>query len=155
MGRLHAMRWSSVTLSALSPAAALLSTAVVEEVAGVGLGQASPTATVGGQVLQPEEGVVGAPGLSVGDIGQSTGGHSLSPSMSPIQHRIVIKARSGQFVDMRDFLSDNVALLQQLEAFGIKSTVCISWRSEATAKGCLYSAILAILLSGIHGCLYW
>ena len=87
MGRLHAMRLSSVTLSALSPAAALLSTAVVEEVAGVGLGQASPTATVGGQVLQPEEGVVGAPGLSVGDIGQSTGGHSLSPSMSPIPHR--------------------------------------------------------------------
>ena len=67
----------------------------------------------------------------------------------------MIKAQSGQFVDMRDFLSDNVALLQQLEAFGIQSTVCISWRSEAMAKGCLHSATLAILLSGVHGCLYW
>ena len=111
-----------VTLGTLPPAAALLSTAVAEEVAGVGLGQAGPSATVGGRALLHEEGVLGAPGLSVGDVGQSTGGLSLSPSMSPIPHRIVSKARSGQFVDMRDFISDNVALLQQLEAFGVQST---------------------------------
>ena len=43
--------------------------------------------------------------------------------MSPIPHRIVIKAQSGQFVDMSNFLSDNMASLQQLEAFGIQSTV--------------------------------
>ena len=113
-----------MTLGTLRPAAALLSTAVAEEeVAGVGLGQASHSATVGDQALQPEEGVLGAPGLSVGDVGQSTGGLSLSPSMSPISHRIMMKARSGQFVDMRDFLSDHVALLQQLKAFGVQLTV--------------------------------
>ena len=44
-----------VTLGILPPAAALLSMAVAEEVAGVGLGQASPSATVGGQALQPEK----------------------------------------------------------------------------------------------------
>ena len=59
--------------------------AVAEEVAGVGLGQASPSATVGGQALQPEEGVLGTQGC---DVGQSTGSLSLSPSMSPIPHRI-------------------------------------------------------------------
>ena len=61
-----------VTLGTLPPASALLSTAVTEEVAGVGLGQAGPTSTVGGQALQPEEGVLGAPGLSVGEFGQAS-----------------------------------------------------------------------------------
>ena len=112
-----------VTLGTLSHASVVLSTAVTEEIAGVGFAQASPSATVGGQVLQPEEGVLVAPVLSFGDVGQSTGGLSLSPSMSPIPHRIVIKAQSGQFVDMSNFLSDNMASLQQLEAFGIQSTV--------------------------------
>ena len=111
-----------VTLGTLPPAAALLSMAVAEEVSGVGLGQASPSVTVGGQALRPEEEKLGAPGLSVADVGQSTGGLSLSPSMSPIPHRIVSKVRPGQFVDMRDFLLENVALLQQLEAFGVQST---------------------------------
>ena len=55
--------------------------------------------------------------------------------MSPIPYRIVTKAWSGQFVDMRDFLSDNVALFHQLEAFGMQSAVR---RSEATAKGSLH-----------------
>ena len=85
----------------------------------MGLDQASSTSTVGGKALQPEERVQGTPGLPVGDFGQSNGGLSLSPSKSPNPHRIVIKAQSGQFVNMRIFLSDNVALLQQLEAFGI------------------------------------
>ena len=58
----------------------------------MGLGQASSTSTVGGQALQLEEGVMETTGQSIGDFGQSTGGLSLSLSMSPIPHRIVIKA---------------------------------------------------------------
>ena len=144
-----------VTLGTLPPAAALLSTAVAEGVAGVGLGQAGPSATVGGRALLPEEGVLGAPGLSVGDVGQSTGGLSQSPSMSPIPHRIVSKARSGQFVDMRDFLSDNVALLQQLEAFGVQSTGPAFPGAPRPRLRDVPLCHPGYTASGVHGCLYW
>ena len=45
-------------------------------------------------------------------------GLSLSPATAPFPQKLVDKVRSGQFVDMRDLLSDNVSLLQQLEIFG-------------------------------------
>ena len=43
----------------LSPASALLSTALMEKVAGVRC-QAGPTSTVGGHAMQPEEGILGS-----------------------------------------------------------------------------------------------
>ena len=50
----------------------------------------------------------------------------LSPSSEPFPQRLVDRARSGQFVDMREFLTDNVALLQQLEVFpGTSATSCL------------------------------
>ena len=45
-------------------------------------------------------------------------GLSLSPATPPFPQKLVDKVRSGQFVEMRDLLMDNVSLLQQLEIFG-------------------------------------
>ena len=45
-------------------------------------------------------------------------GLSLSPATSPFPQKLVDRVRSGQFVDMRDLLTDNVSLIQQLNTFG-------------------------------------
>lgn len=44
-------------------------------------------------------------------------GFSLSPATAPFPQKLVDKVRSGQFVEMRDLLTDNISL-RQLEAFG-------------------------------------
>lgn len=48
----------------------------------------------------------------------SAPGFSLSPALEPIPQRLVGKIQSGQYVDMKELLTDNVSLLQQLEAVG-------------------------------------
>ena len=39
----------------------------------------------------------------------------LSPASEPFPQKLVDKVKSGQFVEMRELLSDNIALMQQLE----------------------------------------
>ena len=41
-------------------------------------------------------------------------GFSLSPASKPFPRNLADKVRSGQFVEMRDLLTDNIALLQQV-----------------------------------------
>lgn len=43
---------------------------------------------------------------------------ALSPATEPFPQKLVTKILSGQFVDMRDLLMDNISLLQQLETTG-------------------------------------
>ena len=45
-------------------------------------------------------------------------GFSLSPTTAPFPQKLVDKVLSGQFVEMRDLLTDNTSLLRQLETFG-------------------------------------
>ena len=40
----------------------------------------------------------------------------LSPSSPPIPQKLVDKVRESRFVDMKEFLTDNMALVSQLEA---------------------------------------
>ena len=40
----------------------------------------------------------------------------LSPSSEPFPRKLVDKVRSGQFVEMRELLADNISLLRQLES---------------------------------------
>ena len=40
----------------------------------------------------------------------------LSPEVEPVPHKLVQRIQSGQFVEMRDLLGDNIALLQQLDS---------------------------------------
>ena len=44
------------------------------------------------------------------------GGLTLSPASEPLPQKLVEKIRSGQFVEMKELLADNVALTKQLEA---------------------------------------
>lgn len=46
----------------------------------------------------------------------SNPGMILSPAADPIPHALVQRVQSGQFVDMRDLLADNIALLNQLSS---------------------------------------
>ena len=46
----------------------------------------------------------------------STSGLVLSSAAEPFPRKLVEKVNSGQFVEMRELLSDNIALLHQLEA---------------------------------------
>ena len=64
------------------------------------------------------------PSLSQGDITVTTAapvstssvGVILSPALEPIPHRLVHRIRTGRFLEMRELLSDNIALHDQLEA---------------------------------------
>ncbi len=47
----------------------------------------------------------------------------LSPSADPIPHRLVQRIQSGEFVEMRDLLADNVSLHTQLENLHGQTTV--------------------------------
>lgn len=55
----------------------------------------------------------------LGDPQTSGGSYSsgliLFPAAEPFPNKIVDKVKSGQFVEMRELLTDNIALLQQLE----------------------------------------
>ena len=46
---------------------------------------------------------------------------SLSPAMETFPRKLVEKLRSGQFVEMRELLRDNISLLGQLETLGGQS----------------------------------
>ena len=62
-------------------------------------GQASPISPISSATVQPSQ-----PGLS------------LSPAMAPFPRRLVNRVLAGQFIDMRELLADNMALVQQLES---------------------------------------
>ena len=66
-----------------------------------------PTPTVGVPQLSPTSGMPQpAP----------TSGLILSPAAEPFPRKLVDKVTSGQFVEMRELLADNISLLHQLEA---------------------------------------
>ena len=45
-------------------------------------------------------------------------GYALSPSSKPFPQKLVDKVRSGQFIEMRELLIDNIDLMQRLDSFG-------------------------------------
>ena len=51
-------------------------------------------------------------------VAQQSLGLSLSPAAAPFPHKLVTRVQAGEFVEMRDLLSDNMSLLQQLETLG-------------------------------------
>ena len=56
-------------------------------------------------------------------------GFSLSPATEPFPQKLVDKVRSGQFVEMRDMLTDNIALKRQME-FYIFLRASNAWGNE-------------------------
>lgn len=53
----------------------------------------------------------------------SAAGVSLSPGAELIPQKLVAKVLSGAYVDMKELLSDNISLLQQLESFNMTATL--------------------------------
>ena len=107
-----------IGLGNLPPAAAVASVALMPSAAQGGASltwsMASPlttpavAATTTSQVLLPNT---------------SRAGFSLSPASEPFPKKLVDKIRSGQFVEMRELLTDNISLIQQLEAFGTHTSL--------------------------------
>ena len=92
-------------LGALPPPNLLTSVALL---AGT---QAAPSySTPGNQLPQ-------TPALQLASGSQTphSTGLILSPAAEPFPQKLVDKVKSGQFVEMRELLSDNIALMQQLE----------------------------------------
>ena len=57
------------------------------------------------------------PPLSTSMVGPGVG-VSLSPATEPFPRKLVDRIRSGQYIEMRDLLMDNISLRQQLESLG-------------------------------------
>lgn len=80
---------------------------------------------------------------------------SLSPAAEPIPSKLVDKIRSGQFIEIRELLTDNIALLQQMDSLkmpGIPFPILPGalkphWREVSTLPSWLYCflAYVAIL----------
>ncbi len=100
-----------VGLGLLPPPTALASIPLLHSVAG-------PTPGTVGNVPAPTAIASNPPSVHQIAPPVVAPGLSLSPATAPFPQKLVDKVRSGQFVDMRDLLTDNVSLLQQLETFG-------------------------------------
>ena len=57
---------------------------------------------------------------AVGSVGAAALPFSLSPATEPFPHKLVAKVKAGQFVEMRELLSDNISLLHQLDAVNMQ-----------------------------------
>lgn len=56
-------------------------------------------------------------------LNPSTSALSLSPASEPFPRKLVDKIVAGDFVEMRDLLTDNISLLQQMEVMGAQQLV--------------------------------
>ena len=115
------------TLGNLPPAVSLTSVAIAPALESVPVTvQSRPTPQAGVSVAS------GGPAVSAVATAQQTtqaavsqppsllpplaSGLILSPAMAPIPHRLVQRIQAGRFVEMRELLTDNLALHDQLEA---------------------------------------
>lgn len=81
-------------------------------------------------------------------------GVSLSPATEPFPQKLVDRVRSGRYVDMRDLLADNIALLQQMETFsgqyacmpGLPGMLKPSLRDVKTLPSWVYSFLAYIAI---------
>ena len=99
----------------MPPASALASVSLIGggdivNVAALGPTTISPQGTA--QPLPLESHVTAMPPLPAPQLGL---GASLSPSTAPFPQKLVDRVRSGQYMDMKDLLLDNVSLLEQLD----------------------------------------
>ena len=103
----------------MPPALALASVPLVHEVVdGRRPSSAAVTPAAVAPLVAPQVSEVESATLPAVMLSQPGLGLSLSPATSPFPQKLVDRARSGQFVDMRDLLTDNVSLIQQLDTFG-------------------------------------
>lgn len=113
---------SGSSLGLMPPPSSLVSLAVsqgapipIPSVSPLGLGHtpgASSALVPSSTIVSP--GVMSPHPLPTLSIGQPQSGMILSPAAAPVPANLVQKIQSGQFVEMRDLMADNIALLNQL-----------------------------------------
>ena len=72
----------------------------------------------------------------------------VSAALDPIPHRLVLRIRNGEFVEMRELLADNISLYNQLEDFrGHTSGFCPHVREVPSLSSWVYcfAAYMAVL----------
>ena len=80
----------------------------------------------------------------------STSGLVLSPAAEPFPRKLVDKVNSGQFVEMRELMADNITLLHQLEAmYGYSSLHLAGVASPRLREVSSLTSVL--LFPGIYG----
>lgn len=110
-------------LGVLPSAAALASVALLTtttSLTGAHLSQGTSTMATTQPVVSPmvqPNPIAGAQARVPTGTPSTALGLSLSPAMEPIPPKLVDRIRAGEFVEMRDLMSDNIALIQQLETF--------------------------------------
>ena len=106
----------SVGLGVMPPALALASVPLVHEVVdGRRPSSAALTPAAVAPLVAPQSGVVH---FTISYAESTRAGIELSPATSLFPQKLVDRACSGQFVDMRVLLTDSVSLIQQLDTFG-------------------------------------
>ena len=116
----------TVSLGAMPPASALASVPLFQDTSygayGLSMpmsgGLAQTVVTSHADVPELAASAPTAQGARLSHVPPISLGLSLSPATAPFPQRLVDKVRSGQFVEMRDLLVDNISLLQQLDTFG-------------------------------------
>ena len=102
----------------MPPASALASVPLIGSGDIVNMAALGPTTVSPQESAQPlpvEPHVETMPPLPAPQLGL---GVSLSPCTAPFPQKLVDKVRSGQYMDMKDLLLDNVSLLEQLDTLG-------------------------------------
>ena len=96
--------------------------------------------------------VQGAPATASAEVSSTSASLlpavSLSPATEPFPRKLVEKIQAGQFVEMKELLSDNIALLQQLDVF---QGQCAAWCTEVTSPRGSDTTFVALQLLGLHG----
>ena len=94
---------------------------------------------------------VGGP-FSASALAPDPWGIVLSPDCKPIPAKLVERVRSGQFVEMRDFLPDNIKLMDKLHfcSGGGVSIGLYRPYTQAPAKGGSLSGVLESLFFGVY-----
>ena len=101
--------------------------------------------------------VQGAPATASAEVPSTSAsllpGVSLSPATEPFPRKLVEKIQAGQFVEMKELLSDNIALLQQLDVFQGQCAMPVlpgalkpRLREVATLPSWLYSYLAYVAL---------
>lgn len=62
----------------------------------------------------------GLPNMNISPMASAL---SLSPATEPLPRKLVDRILTGHFIEMRDLLTDNISLLQQLEILGTQPLV--------------------------------
>ena len=70
----------------------------------------------------------------------------LSLASEPVPAKLVAKVQSGAYTDVKEFLADNIPLVQQLEMVQMVGTTCLAGIPQAIIARDYFTPVLALPL---------